>query len=62
MRILENLRQHVGVLLAPALNPASSGPRKRPILARAEEARRKSVHDVTMEQLGITHWTFHTLF
>ena len=26
------------------------------------EADRKSVHDVTLEQLGIAHWTCHTLF
>jgi hypothetical protein len=26
------------------------------------EARRRSIHDVTREQLGISHWSCHTHF
>ncbi|POR46122.1 hypothetical protein [Bosea psychrotolerans] len=28
----------------------------------ADEALRKSIHDVTHEQLGIAHWSCHTQF
>jgi hypothetical protein len=28
----------------------------------AREARRRSIHEVTIEQLGLTHWSCHTHF
>jgi len=30
--------------------------------AQADEARRTSIHDVTLEQLGLAHWSCHALF
>lgn len=38
--------------------PASFGP----LDAAAADDQRRSVHDVTIEQLGIAHWSCHTHF
>lgn len=45
--------------------PAELG--QRPDEARVNddelrEARRQSIHDVTLEQLGISHWSCHSQF
>ncbi|KFC72857.1 hypothetical protein FG93_02040 [Bosea sp. LC85] len=39
-----------------ALAPSSSRER-----ADDDEHTRRSIHDVTLEQLGISHWSCHTL-
>ncbi|WP_187639980.1 hypothetical protein [Bosea sp. F3-2] len=33
-----------------------------PLDAAGADDRRRSIHDVTMEQLGIAHWSCHTHF
>ncbi|RDJ20178.1 hypothetical protein DWF00_27980 [Bosea caraganae] len=58
-------RAHLGDWFERAF-PAELG--QRPGEARASDddeagdARRQSIHDVTLEQLGISHWSCHTHF
>ena len=62
MRVVKAVLQRLASRFTPALaggpfaicQPASD--------PGTEEAQRKSIHDVTLEQLGIAHWSFHTLF
>jgi hypothetical protein len=59
MHLLSTLWGHLSALFAV---PAFAGPASGPTEIDEAEAIRQSAHDVTREQLGITHWTFHTLF
>lgn len=45
--------------------PAELGQRPNEMQAdddEADEARRRSTHQVTLEQLGLTHWSCHSHF
>lgn len=59
MRLLALLRTHLPALF-PA--PAFAGAATLPYEGDSSLASREAVRDVTMEQLGSPHWTFHTLF
>jgi hypothetical protein len=59
MHLLALLRKHLSALFAA---PAFAGAAALPYEGDGSQASREAVRDVTMEQLGSTHWTFHTLF
>lgn len=58
--LLTALWQRLAAWFAQAV-PAEPVPAARDD-QHASEARRKSIHDVTLEQLGIAHWSCHTHF
>lgn len=64
MRLFEALRALLAGWLDRAAPAAPVEPRwqERPLDERAVDERRRSVREVTLEQLGITHWSCHTLF
>jgi len=50
------LRDWLDRALSTALAPSSTQER-----VDEDENTRRSIHDVTLEQLGISHWSCHTL-
>ncbi len=52
------LRDWLDRALPTVLAPSSSSTQER---ADEDENTRRSIHDVTLEQLGISHWSCHTL-
>ncbi|WP_332700080.1 hypothetical protein [Bosea sp. (in: a-proteobacteria)] len=66
MSVLETLRRRLIGWLGQALPAVPGAPRwhDQPRFSTEidAEARRRSVRQVTLEQLGITHWSCHTLF
>ncbi|AMJ62235.1 hypothetical protein [Bosea sp. PAMC 26642] len=59
MSIVVDLWRQFTAWFAEAV-PAVAGP--VPASGEPDEARRQSTRDVTLEQLGIDHWSSHTLF
>ena len=57
MQLLSTLWNGIAAWFAEAV-PASFDP----LDAAARDDLRRSVHDVTIEQLGIAHWSCHTHF
>ena len=57
MQLLSALWNGIANWFAQAV-PASFGP----LNAATTDDQRRSVHDVTIEQLGIAHWSCHTHF
>ncbi len=57
MQLLSALWDGIANWFAQAV-PASFGP----LDAATPDDQRRSVHDVTIEQLGIAHWSCHTHF
>lgn len=66
MRLLETLRALLAGWFARAVpaDPAEPRWQERPPAAAdlAADERRQSIRDVTLEQLGIAHWSCHTHF
>ena len=64
MSVLSHLWNRLAGWLAEAALPAMSEPGHRdPVWdTQADEARRTSIRDVTLEQLGLAHWSCHTHF
>jgi hypothetical protein len=60
MRLLAALWEYLAGGLAPAF--AGNSPANLTRDEAREDAYRQSIHDVTLEQLGIDHWSCHTLF
>lgn len=58
---LETLRRLLALWLGEAL-PAAPGRHDQPSFSVDDEAQRRSVRQVTLEQIGITHWSCHTLY
>jgi hypothetical protein len=67
MRLIETLHALLAGWFERAV-PVDPGERRwqeRPVAADesgADERRRESIRDVTLEQLGIAHWSCHTHF
>ncbi len=64
MSLLSHLRRRLADWFAEAVPVVASEPGDRdPVQdAEADEARRTSIRDVTLEQLGLAHWSCHTHF
>ena len=64
MSVLETLRRRLSHWLGEALPAVPGAPRwhDQPAFSVDAEAQRRSVRQVTIEQIGITHWSCHTLY
>ena len=65
MHLFETLRAVAASWFERAVPAEPSEPRwlERPLLAElGAEERRRSIREVTLEQLGIAHWSCHTHF
>ena len=58
---LETLRRLLARWLGEAL-PAAPRRHDQPSFSVDDEAQGRSVRQVTLEQIGITHWSCHTLY
>jgi hypothetical protein len=58
---LETLRRRLALRLGEAL-PAAPRRLDQPSFSVDDEAQRRSVRQVTLEQISITHWSCHTLY
>ncbi|HEV7257593.1 MAG TPA: hypothetical protein VGN82_07405 [Bosea sp. (in: a-proteobacteria)] len=64
MSLLSHLWHRLVEWFAKAVLAGAPEPDHRPALLDEEddEARRTSIHDVTLEQLGVAHWSSHAHF
>lgn len=63
MSLLSHLRHCLAGWFAEAVPASASEPGRDPVQdVEADEARRTSIRDVTLEQLGLAHWSCHTHF
>jgi hypothetical protein len=64
MSILVDFQRHLAEWFAQAVPAAPVPARAHGAAAKpgADDTQRKSIHDVTLEQLGIAHWSCHTHF
>lgn len=58
---LETLRRRLALWLGEAL-PAAPRRLDQPSFSVDDEVQRRSVRQVTLEQISITHWSCHTLY
>ncbi|MBN9437861.1 hypothetical protein [Bosea sp. (in: a-proteobacteria)] len=58
---LETLRRRLALWLGEAL-PAAPRRLDQPSFSVDDEAQRRSVRQVTLKQISITHWSCHTLY
>lgn len=64
MQLFEALRALVASWFERAVPAEAGEPRwqERSFAELGAEERRRSIHEVTLEQLGIAHWSCHTHF
>ena len=63
MSLLSHLWHRLADWFAEAVPAPASEPGGDPVQdVEADEARRTSIRDVTLEQLGLAHWSCHTHF
>ena len=64
MTLFETLRAAIAACFERAVPAEPSEPRwlERSLAELGAEERRRSIREVTLEQLGIAHWSCHTHF